>query len=84
MKCANCSAEAVYTATHPASKPVHYCNACLPVHLRERARAGHFPLQAPLKTEPAPKKSKKKAQAVEELEVEEATEVAEEASGEDI
>lgn len=88
MKCANCSAGAVFTVTHPASRPVHYCNPCLPKHLRERADAGHFPLQAPLPVvteEPATKKNKKKASdPVEETVEEAAEEVSEEASSEDI
>ena len=84
MKCANCSAEATYTVTNPASRPVHYCNACLPKHLRERARAGHFPLQAPLKTEPTAKKSKKKSAPAEDVEAVEEQEVVEDAPGEDI
>lgn len=90
MKCANCPNDAVFTVTHPASKPVNYCHRCIPMHLRQRADVGHFPLQAPLKdTTPAaaPKKGKKKPTIVEEPVVEEpeaAEEVSEEASSEDL
>lgn len=93
MKCANCSAGAVFTVTNPASRPVHYCNSCLPKHLRDRANAGHFPLQAPLPVtveEPTPKKGKKKSEPIEEPVAEDpvieepSEEVSEEASSEDL
>lgn len=89
MKCANCSAGAIFTVTNPASTPVHYCNDCIPNHLRDRANAGHFPLQAPLPSTPAeptanPKRSKKKAEPVEEPVEEAVEEASEEASDEDL
>lgn len=94
MKCANCSAGAVFTVTNPASRPVHYCNSCIPKHLRDRANAGHFPLQAPLQESASseqvanPKRSKKKVDPVDEpvAEVVEevAAEVSEEPSSEDL
>lgn len=64
MKCANCSNEAVYTVTYNSARPVNYCEACLPKHLRQQAFSGEFPLQTkeeprPAASKPAPKPRKK-------------------------
>lgn len=83
MKCANCSSDAAFTVTNPASRPVHYCNLCLPKHLLTRASEGHFPLQAPLKTA-AKKTSKKKPETEPEVVAEPVEETPQEAPSEDL
>ena len=55
MNCFNCDTKAAYTVADPGVNPVDYCNACLPKHLKERAKAGHFPLAKPAKSKDAPK-----------------------------
>jgi hypothetical protein len=49
MKCCNCDTKAAYSVADPGVNPLDYCNSCLPKHLKERAKAGHFPLAKPEK-----------------------------------
>lgn len=44
MKCFNCENKADFRVADPGVNVVDYCNSCLPKHLSERAKAGHFPL----------------------------------------
>ena len=80
-KCSNCGANADYTTAQPHVNPVHYCAKCLPVWLRDRASRGEFPLEKPepnnVVVEEAPAKKTKKAAAVVEEPVVEATVVEE-------
>jgi len=60
MKCDNCDNPADYTHADKGVSPANYCASCLPVWLRDRASAGHFPLVEPTQTKPktAPKSPK--------------------------
>ena len=59
-KCANCEKKADYTTADPGVNPVNYCAACLPIWLRNRAAAGHFPLVEPVEpSEPVKSETKK-------------------------
>jgi hypothetical protein len=59
VKCANCSAEAIYTYSVSSSSNIHYCNAHLPRFLINQKLAGALPLVVPAAPETAvPKKSK--------------------------
>jgi hypothetical protein len=51
MKCCNCATKAAFSVADPGVNPLDYCNSCLPKHLQERAKAGHFPLAKPEKVE---------------------------------
>lgn len=64
MKCDNCDKPAAYTCADPGVSPVHYCSLCLPMWLRDRAAAGHFPLVEPeVKAKPEPKAKAKVVEA---------------------
>lgn len=58
MKCDNCDKSADYTCADPGVSPAHYCASCLPVWLRDRAAAGHFPLVQPEPKVKTPKSTK--------------------------
>ena len=58
VKCANCESKADYTTADPGVSSVNYCAVCLPMWLRERASAGHFPLVEPVVEEHKPVKKK--------------------------
>lgn len=60
MKCANCSADAIYTVQDPGVSPVDYCHDCLPESLQVRADAGQLALRT---ASPAPKAKADKADA---------------------
>lgn len=59
VKCANCENKADYTTADPGVSPVSYCAKCLPIWLRDRASAGHFPLVEPTQTKTKSTKSPK-------------------------
>jgi hypothetical protein len=63
IKCFNCDIDAIYTVAEYGANPVSYCVSCLPIWLRERALAGHFPLLEAEKTET--KSVKKKTTLIE-------------------
>jgi hypothetical protein len=68
IKCDNCDRPACYTTADPGVNPAHYCSACLPHWLHDRAKAGHFPLmevfdQTPKEVPAEEPKAKKKAPA---------------------
>jgi hypothetical protein len=60
VKCSNCERDAQYTQADPGANPANYCFECLPIWLRTRAEAGHFPLVAPVAEKPAVEKTTKK------------------------